>query len=295
MSLLKTISTEELIQELTIRSVKESGSHVDQIALLKELVSVNEKLVEVEQVKSAFLSNIRNEIVNPLTSIMGLSKSISLHSSQKKKAQLVFQEAFLLDFQLKNIFVAAELESGNLGLSISEIDIPQLLEQLKSRFEHLAEKRNIVIELESSVPQGLFFLSDVEKLGLILSNVLANAIKFSLDDSIVEMKLSMEADKLIITFHDYGVGISKEDEEKIFNRFSQIETGTQKSHLGHGLGLAVTSSLLEIVQGEITFVSSENLGTVFTLKFPQLERQNNDKSISTAENEFLFDGDDTLF
>src|SRR3954470_14399093 len=111
-----TISDHDLIQELKLRFETKEKLFTEQLTLLTELKHVNEKLVLSEGLKSNFLSNIRNEINNPVASILGLAKNIAegdlSQEATKKFATLIYSEIFSLDFQLRNILASAELEAG---------------------------------------------------------------------------------------------------------------------------------------------------------------------------------------
>src|SRR5687768_5674634 len=122
------LTDKELLEELQNRFSENKKSLEELSTLTKQLQALNDKLKESEKIKSLFLANIRNEMNDPLTSILGLSKNIqSPDNSQWEKtramAALIHAEAFNLDFQLRNIFAAAELESGELELEVVQVDI----------------------------------------------------------------------------------------------------------------------------------------------------------------------------
>src|SRR5882757_4025856 len=111
---MKELSNDQLLEELKNRFDQNTEMNRQQNKMLRQLEKLNERLMQSEKIQSMFLSNIRNEINNPLTAILGLSKDLANGNSDKEKSQknasLIFSESFLLSLQLQNIFVAAELE-----------------------------------------------------------------------------------------------------------------------------------------------------------------------------------------
>src|SRR5882762_8861790 len=139
-------SDQQIIKEL--KSHFDRNQHVmrEQHELLSQLEKINSRLVQSEQVQSAFLSNIRNEINNPLTSIIGLSRGMTNSHADRdqlvKSAQLIFSESFVLQFQLQNIFVAAELEAGQGQPYVVNVNVKKLLESTLESFSHLVHRKN---------------------------------------------------------------------------------------------------------------------------------------------------------
>ncbi len=294
---METKSDQEILNELKVRFERNQKTLNEQARLLKELEMVNNKLVESEKLKSQFLSNIRNEINNPLTSILGLAQTISRgqHSETdtKRISQLIHQEAFVLDFQLRNIFIAAELESGLLFPETTKIDIEQLVQQVVKDFNHLIQKKQIELNLSINLAADHFY-SDAEKIHMVLINLLSNAIEYSHIGGKLDLEVSSDDQKLTAVIQDYGLGISAEDHLVIFDRFKQLDSGTTKTHQGHGLGLSVTHELIEMLDGTIKVESDINKGCKFTVQFPRFdELENSDSTFGGSE--FLFESGDELF
>ena len=133
---------------------------------------------------------------------------------------------------------------------------------------------------------------------LILSNLLANAIQFNAQGGLITINSSIENNQLIIVITDSGIGISENQQEKIYDRFHQLEEGSTKTYGGHGLGLSITKALLEIIEGTISLESKLGQGTTFTIRVNELgTSQGDDDTFSSDGNDFLFDQDedDMLF
>lgn len=295
----KIITDKDLINELKERFQKNDELFMEQLALMTELKSVNEKLILSEGLKSNFLSNIRNEINNPVASILELSKNISEGNMPidaiKKFAALIYSETFSLDFQLRNIFASAEIEAGEASVSSVSVNISSLLENALFSFKHQVEKKNISLFVTTTVKNNDTFCSDPEKLHLILSNLLANAIQFSKVGGSVEVRFEIEDGQLCFGILDSGPGISESEREIIFDRFRQIEEGSTKTYGGHGLGLCITKALLELIDGEIMLESEKNKGSLFSIRVKESEKRESEQDIFSSDgNDFLFTDNENI-
>jgi signal transduction histidine kinase len=293
---MQDISDQQLLDELKNRFDRNQQVMKEQHELLSQLERINARLLQSEQVQSAFLSNIRNEINNPLTAIIGLSREMTGGKSDRdqlvKNAQLVFSESFVLQFQLQNIFVAAELEAGQAQPYVVKVNIKKLLESTLESFNHLLLRKNIALNFDA--PE-LIFMTDSEKLKVIFANLLMNAIGHSAQGGEIRILIYCdEENHLVISVIDRGKGIPKNKLEKIFDRFVQLDTGTTKTHAGHGLGLSVVKSLTEFVGGVVDVKSEVGVGSVFIVRVPEMIGIENSQESSTDGNEFVFDTDDMM-
>lgn len=289
------MTDDELIQELSKRFSQSRKAFSDLSVVNRKLLEMNEKLERSESLKSNFLSNIRNEINNPLNAIIGLAGQLAVIGSGNDQitalSALIGAEATTLDFQLRNIFMAAELEAGEVSPRCFKADVCTALKDLLDSFQHSAAKKSVSIELQPSLARdGSEIAIDLEKLQIIISNLLANAIEYSSAGGKVIVTYSVGDDaSLQISVQDYGIGIAPEDQQRIFDRFVQLESGTTRSHLGHGLGLSITKALVDLLQGSIRVSSAAGQGTVFTVSIPPCTILENEDSFLEAGNLFIFD------
>ncbi|MEA3316417.1 MAG: HAMP domain-containing sensor histidine kinase, partial [Bacteroidota bacterium] len=194
------ISDTELINELKNRFSQNKKALKEVSELNEELKTVNKKLEDSEALKSHFISNITNEIINPFASILALSKNIlSVKKENWKKVfsmvSMIYTEAFNLDFQLKNIFVAAKLEAGEIFPEITNVDIKELTESVIDSFKYEYKKKKLIINFDCEIKKekkhkNSFFKTDAEKIKLIISNLLSNAIKYSKENNKIDIKIS---------------------------------------------------------------------------------------------------------
>ena len=253
----------------------------------RKLEQMNGKLQESEGLKSHFLSNIRNEINNPLSAIMGLSNRLFAGASPANLpivARMIYEEAFNLDFQLQNIFAAAELEAGEIDPEWAQVDVIGVVTAILDLLDHAIARKQL--DLTIQMPESLIFISDARKLHLIVINLLANAVEYSPQESRVEVKAELVSGQLHILVQDHGAGIPLLDQSAIFDRFRQLQSGTTKDHRGHGLGLSICRSLAELLGGTIELQSAPGDGTLFRLVLPAIEVTSD--IFATEGNLFLF-------
>lgn len=293
------LTDQELINELKKRFEQNKRSLEEVRQLNEELKEVNKKLEDSEALKSHFISNITNEIINPFSSIIGLAKNImSLGKADWKQVKsmvsMIYYEAFNLDFQLRNIFVAAKIEAGEIYPETINVDVNQLLESVVDNFKYELEKKKLSVERDVDLKPRkgdiYYFITDPEKLKLIISNHLSNAIKFSDEGSKIIIKAWESDGELHVSVKDFGTGISKENQQIIFDRFKKLDSGIDSIHRGHGLGLSINKALLDVLDGSIDINTKEGEGSEFTFSIPELK--SNVSGFAFDDNELFFGKDD---
>jgi signal transduction histidine kinase len=296
------LSDKQLLKELRDRLDERRSFEVEVQETSKDLQEVTRRLKESEALKSHFISNISNEIVNPFTSILGLSKAIlSVEKHDWKKVvsmvALIHSEAFNLDFQLRNIFVAAKIEAGEIQPNIAKVNIRSLIQTVIDSFNIVSRKMNIEIDHNFNIEYGFgknfYFKTDSEKLKLVVSNLINNALKYSYKESKVIVKVFIEDDLLNISVQDFGTGISEKNQKVIFERFKRLDSGINSINRGHGLGLSITKALLDVLGGNIEIASKKGEGSTFTVFLP--EARNIVDGFSGDGNDIFFDEGDEIF
>lgn len=288
------LTDDELIEEIRQRFEFNRNALIDLRAVTRKLEELNEKLQESERVKSHFLSNIRNEINNPLSAIMGLAGQLGTCRQDPERcariAGMIYTEAFSLDFQLQNIFMAAELEAGEAVPDYAMVDVAAVIAGCFDKLApRIAEKH---IEIRSDLSADLVFPTDAQKLESIVINLLANALEFNPDGGRIEVCVTEREAELEVAVADTGPGIPAAKREAIFDRFRQLDAGSTKSHRGHGLGLSICWALAELLGGTLDVDSRPGAGSRFVLILP---RPAFDVRVQARDaNLFLFDRGDEL-
>lgn len=295
------LTDQELIDELQKRFEENKKTIQELKDLTEELKIVNKKLEESEALKSHFISNITNEIINPFTSILGLSRNILAVKKENWKkvismVALIHSEAFNLDFQLRNIFLAAKIEAGEIYPEILNVDLKNIVRNVIDNFRIESKKKNIDIELQFDIKpekgQIFYFKTDPEKIKLALANLISNAIKFSYEDNKIVIKAWKVKEVVYMSVQDFGTGISEANQKIIFDRFKRLDSGINSLNRGHGLGLSINKAVIDLLQGKIEIKSEVNKGATFSISIP--EAKTNIAGFSTDGNEFLFDEDEVF-
>lgn len=283
------LTDEELIEEIRRRFEFNRNALNDMRAMTRKLEQVNEKLQESEALKSQFLSNIRNEINNPLSAIMGLAAQFFDRACDpevcRKTIRMIYAEAFNLDYQLQNVFMAAELEAGDTEPAFAMVEIASLLNSCLDKLDYRISDKELVVS--KRIPEDLIFPTDAQKIEIILLNLLGNAVEFTDSGGLVALEVEENKQGLTVSVKDNGPGVSAADQEVIFDRFRQLEAGTTKGHRGHGLGLSICWALAELLGGALDLDSQAGHGSRFVLTLP---RPDVETVMHAAEgNFFIFD------
>jgi signal transduction histidine kinase len=294
---MKKLTDSELIEELDKR-FKENEKAFNALRIMtKKLENLNNKLQDSETLKSNFLSNIKNEINNPLTSILLMSKELTSGAPLEAETlsslgRMIHSEAFSLNSQLRNIFAAAEFEAGDATLCVSRINVDSLIKNTIESLQHKADRKIVKVQYTPAggSENNTSFNSDPDKLHLIIFNILGNAIEFSNEGGQVELMSWKQDRNLYISVKDYGTGIDRTEQDKIFDRFRQLDTGVTKNHLGHGLGLSVVKAAVEILNGTMSVESEKEKGCTFTVSIPEGAEEPELGIVSDDGNEFIFEG-----
>ncbi len=244
--------------------------------LNQEILQQKEDLEELSQVKSRFFTNISHELRTPLTIIGGMVGQIRKQPKQWLDRGLTMIErsnANLLRL-VNQILDLRKLESGNLTLELTHGDIISYLRYIVESFQSFAESKGIRLHfLDYSKQVEMDY--DPEKVLQIISNLLSNAIKFTPKNGEVYLSVSVEElggnskkKQLQIMVKDTGVGIPKEKQAHVFDRFYQVDDSATRGGEGTGIGLALTKELVLLMKGKIDVQSEEGKGSTFLLIIP---------------------------
>lgn len=248
--------------------------------LVRNLYKVNEKLRDSEKLKGHFISNITNEIVNPFASVLALAENIrELKEGEieyaHRLAELIYEEAFHLDFQLKNIFAAALIEAGKEEPKLAQISINELAVNIGQYFKSQLKKKDITLSVEidhtnksvSDVPA--LFISDKAKLEMIVKNLISNAVKYSPDQSVINLDFVLGNGSLAIEVSDHGKGINRDDRKVVFDRFKQLDEKINSINTGHGLGLSIVQAYAELLGGKVSMNDNFEGGVRIMVTIPE--------------------------
>ncbi len=248
----------------------------------RELAAANERLIELDRLKSLFLASMSHELRTPLNSILGftglllMGMSGPLTGEQEKQLTMVQSSASHLLGLINEILDISKIESGRVDLAVVPFSLAELVDETLKAVTPLAAAKGL--ELAAQVPADLVLTSDRRRVKQVLVNLLGNAIKFS-DRGGVRVEAGSGPDEVTVRVIDRGIGIRREDLDKLFLAFGQIDMSSTKKYEGTGLGLYLSKKILTLLGGAISVASEYGRGTTFTFTLPLTWREReNEKS-----------------
>ncbi|NVI80958.1 response regulator [Janthinobacterium sp. BJB401] len=242
----------------------------------REIALKNLELAEASRMKSAFIANMSHELRTPLNAIIGFTGALlmklpgPLTSDQDKQLNTIRASARHLLSLINDILDVAKIEAGKLTLSIEPVHCQELMADVADTLRPLAQQKGLALELELGEPGQSPAIIDTDRRALtqILINLLNNAIKFT-EQGTVRISLSQrDEDGVQVTemsIADSGAGIKEEDQAKLFQAFSQLDSTSTRHVEGAGLGLYLCQNLANAIGGALFFNSDYGSGSTFTL------------------------------
>jgi signal transduction histidine kinase/DNA-binding response OmpR family regulator len=253
--------------------VKEITSQKD------EIERISGELHESDEMKLRFFSNISHEFRTPLTLILNpaenLLNTITGNGETKKQLECIYQNAQKLHDLTNQIMDLQKLDAGKLQLNPERADIVEYCLGIASSFESSCYKKKLSIRFSSNYTSVITFF-DKDKIGKILINIMANALKFSYESSAIDVRIDIVENLFHLTITDSGIGISSEEINNVFKRYYQISAETQFT--GTGIGLAYVKELVEFMNGKVSIKSVVKTGTKVIISIPVTECVVNDIS-----------------
>jgi signal transduction histidine kinase len=228
-------------------------------------------LQNLEDARQEFVSNVSHELKTPITSVKVLAESLI---GQEGMPEELYQE-FLVDINdelermnkiINDLLSLVRMDKNASTVIITEVNVNEFVETILKQLKPIAEKRNIDIVFESVRPVTAQI--DEVKLGMAFRNLIENAIKYNYDDGWVRVSLNADHKFMYLKVSDSGVGIPKELQDNIFERFYRVDKARSRETGGNGLGLAITRSAILLHRGSIRVHSVEQQGTTFNVRIP---------------------------
>ena len=231
-----------------------------------------EALRENDRRKDQFLAHMSHEIRSPMTSILAYADILLSHlqdADDIECVKIIKQGGNHLLELIGDILDLSKIGSGKLKINREIVSLPTLINEVHSLMEVRAKEKQLqlLLHYEGAIPENIE--TDRTRLRQILFNLVSNAIKFTVEGSVRIVARFLPNDSAIeVEVADTGIGISKEQQGKLFQPFMQADSATTQGQEGTGLGLAITKQLVNMLGGEISFESVPNRGSTFRIKMP---------------------------
>ena len=246
---------------------------VDEMELrvaLRNTLKTLELETKTNAMKDEFISNVTHELRTPLTSIrgslglMGAGVLGDVPEAFKEPLEIVDRNTTTLLNLINELLDVQKLSSGHMEYDFESVIVGDLIKEACENIRGMASEHKIKILFDSDIKTTI--IADLSRIKQVITNVLSNAIKFSPEGEVVEIKLVKFETFVSINIYDKGPGISEEFKSHIFNKFSQAKIKT--SSTGTGLGLSISKTIVEAHQGRIHFDTKMGFGTTFFVELP---------------------------
>lgn len=225
------------------------------------------QLAEMDELKTRFFTNVSHEFRTPLSLLVAPLSDLKDKYPHEKIIDLMRRNVLRLQSLINQLLDLSKLNAGHLKINEQKGDIAEFVAQITLAFQNFDPDKNIKFTAEQSHSQFLAVF-DSDKLDKIVVNLLSNAFKFTPPNGSVDFRATIFEDRIEISISDTGVGISRENVSRIFDRFYQVDENSGKSFGGTGIGLALVKELVEVLNGSIEVNTELNKGSSFFVSIP---------------------------
>ena len=255
----------------------------------KAILNAMHNAEEASNIKTHFISNISHELKTPINVIMSAIQLINYntkespsYSKNKNTLAIIDDNCKRLLRLINNLIDVQKHELDDTKLNLSAVNVVNLIEMLVASVVPYAESKNLNLIFDTN-KEDVILKVDSDKLERIILNLLSNAIKFSKPNGEIKVTLSFE-DCLYISVTDNGIGIAQENLNKIFDKFTQLDTSFSRKNEGSGIGLSIVKSFVLLHNGKISVKSELNKGTSFLIELPLTETSNIETEDASYDN-----------
>jgi PAS domain S-box-containing protein len=226
---------------------------------------------EIDRMKTDFVSSVSHELRTPLTSIMGFSNTIlrkeKMPEDMKKEfIEIIYNESKRLARLIEDVLSISKIESGKITYEMKPLNLDEVIQDAVTIYRTQAEDKQIELtyEKDEKLPE---ILGDRDAMSQVIVNLISNALKFTPTKGNIDVRLKHTDNQIVLDVEDNGMGIPKNEQDKIFQKFYRIyRPGTQIQ--GTGLGLSIVMEIIEKHKGKIELFSEENKGSLFRISLP---------------------------
>ena len=266
------ITVEEKVINVLLSPVFARNRFFGTVSIFRDITQA----VEVDRIKSEFVSTVSHELRTPMTSIKGYADLIlmgvagKLSPSQSQYVEVIKDNADRLSVLVNDLLDISRIETGKVELDLRSMDVGKVVQDvvnshLAGRIQHEAKTINASVEVVGTLPQ---VRGDVARVTQILTNLVDNAFNYTLEGGRIRVRAEAVDGHVAVSVADTGIGISPEDLPKIFDRFYRADDDEVQRISGTGLGLAIVNSLVEMHGGVLEVNSKPGRGSIFSFTLP---------------------------
>ena len=265
---------------------------------ISSLVFAKEAAEQAGRLKSQFLSTVSHELRTPLSVVSGALSLIALEtnnlsSETQNVLELANRNSKRLTLLINDLLDIEKLASGNLSFKTENLPLELIVQKAIAENYGYAEQHNTTIILINKLASDVYVNVDELRFMQVMTNLLSNAAKYSPDNEVIQVKLSMIDNTAFIEVIDRGPGIPEAFKTKIFQPFSQAQSSDSRNKGGTGLGLAITKSIIEKMEGTIGFESQPDMETCFWFSLPIVTENKARENKSIPEQQIQLESYDT--
>ncbi|MGX1193183.1 ATP-binding protein [Metabacillus sp. SLBN-84] len=239
------------------------------VAVLRDMTEER----RLDKLRKDFIANVSHELRTPIAMLQGYSEAIvddiaSSDEEKKEIAQVIYDESLRMGRLVNDLLDLARMEAGHITLNLESISIYEFIEKINRKFQGLAREKDITLTSSFALDEPEFVL-DPDKIEQVLTNLVDNAIRHTLEGGTVEMAVQSVAAGIKVDVKDTGTGIVEEDLPFVFERFYKADKARTRGRSGTGLGLAIAKNIVDAHSGSINVHSKVNEGTTFSFYLPR--------------------------
>ena len=257
------------------KRLKDANAQIEKEQILQEeMAQARQKAEEADRTKSEFLANMSHEIRTPMNGVMGMAELLTrtdLDAKQKSFADVIVKSGSALLTIINDILDFSKIGAGQLVLDPAPFELRDTVESVAALFSTHVDEKDLELAVRIDPELADMYVGDVGRLRQIITNLIGNAVKFTEHGSVfigvtgnlIENNESEKLANIRFKIQDTGIGIPIDQQDKIFDKFSQVDESATREHEGTGLGLAISASLVQLMGSKINIESKVGKGSTF--------------------------------